>query len=76
MEPLAVIAAARNELDLLRPARPGDRLSMTVACAEKRPSTKKPDRGTVRLESELKTTDGSVTARLVSTIVLARRPAD
>ncbi len=75
MEPLAVIAAARHELDLLRPARPGDRLSMTVACAEKRPSTKKPDRGTVRLESELKTTDGSVTARLVSTTVLARRPA-
>jgi hypothetical protein len=30
----------------------------------------------VRLESELKTTDDSVTARLISTIVLARRPAD
>ena len=65
MEPLAVIAAARHELDLLRPARPGDRLSMTVACAEKRASRSKADRGTVRLESELKTTDGSVTARLV-----------
>jgi NAD(P)-dependent dehydrogenase (short-subunit alcohol dehydrogenase family) len=76
MEPLAVIAAARHELDFLRPARPGDRLSMTVACAEKRASRSKPDRGTVRLESELKTTDGSVTARLSSHIVLARRHAD
>jgi acyl dehydratase len=38
MEPLAVIAAARHELDLLRPARPGDRLSLTVMCAEKRES--------------------------------------
>jgi acyl dehydratase len=34
MEPLAVVAAARHELDLLRPARPGDRLSMTVTCTE------------------------------------------
>jgi acyl dehydratase len=74
MEPLAVIAAARHELDLLKPARPGDRLSLTVGCAEKRPSTKKADRGTVRLESELRTADGSVTARLTSVIVLARSP--
>jgi acyl dehydratase len=76
MEPLAVIAAARHELDLVRPARPGDRLSMSVACAEKRASRSKPDRGTVRFESELTTTDGSVTARLTSIIVLARRRAD
>jgi acyl dehydratase len=75
MEPLAVIAAARHELDLVRPARPGDRLSMTVACAEKRESRSKPDRGSVSFVSELKTSDGSVTARLTSTIVLARRRA-
>jgi acyl dehydratase len=75
MEPLAVIAAARHELDLLRPARPGDLLSLTVACAEKRESRSKPDRGTVRLVAELKTPDGSVTARLTSLIVLARRHA-
>ena len=76
LEPLAVIAAARHELDLLKPARPGDRLSLTVACAEKRASNSKPERGTVRLEAELKTADGAVTARLTSTIVLARRQAD
>ena len=73
MEPLAVIAAARHELDLIRPARPGDKLTLTVGCVEKRPSKTKPDRGTVRLESELRTTDQSVTARLTSTILLARR---
>jgi acyl dehydratase len=73
MEPLAVIAAARHELDLLRPARPGDRLHMTVTCAERRESRSKPDRGTVHLETELRTADGSVTARLTSAIVLARR---
>ena len=76
MEPMAVIAAARHELDLLKPARPGDRLSLTVACAEKRPSKSKPDRGTVRLEAELRTPDGATTARLTSTIVLARRSTD
>jgi acyl dehydratase len=73
MEPLAVIAAARHELDLVRPARPNDRFALTVACGEKRESRSKPDRGTVRLDSELKTSDGSVTARLTSTIVIARR---
>jgi hypothetical protein len=46
---------------------------MTVSCAEKCPSKSKPDRGTVRFESELKTPDGSITARLTSTIVLTRR---
>jgi acyl dehydratase len=76
MEPMAVIAAARHELDLLRPARPGDRLSLTVTCAEKRPSNSKPDRGTVKLEAELRTPDGAPTARLTSLIVLARQPAD
>jgi acyl dehydratase len=75
MEPLAVVAAARHELDLLKPTRPGDRLSMTVACVESRPSASKPDRGTVRFESELKTADGSITARLTSVIVLARKRA-
>jgi acyl dehydratase len=76
MEPLAVIAATRHELELVRPTRPGDRISMTVACVEKRGSQSKPDRGTVRFDSELKTSDGEVTARLVSIILLARRPTD
>lgn len=74
MEPLAVIAATRHELELLRPARPGDRLSLSVTCVEKRGSRSKPDRGTVHFASELTTTDRLVTARLGSTIVLARRP--
>jgi acyl dehydratase len=69
MEPLAVIVAARHELDLVRPARPGDHLSMTVACVEKHASRTKPDHSTKRFDSELKTADGSVTARLASTIV-------
>ena len=73
MEPLAVIAAARHELDLVRPARPGDTLALTVKCVEQRPSRTKLDRGTVRLESELTTPDEQVTARLTSTLVLARR---
>jgi acyl dehydratase len=73
MEAMAVIAAARHELELLRAARPGDRLSLTVSCVEKRESRSKTDRGTVRFESELKTKDGEVTARLASVILLARR---
>jgi acyl dehydratase len=74
MEPLAVIAAAKHELEFLRPARPGDHLSMTVVCTDKRESRSKGDRGTVRFESELKTRDGGITARLASIILLARRP--
>jgi hypothetical protein len=45
---------------------------MTVACVEKHASRTKPDRSTKRFDSELKTVDGSVTARLASTIVLWR----
>lgn len=49
---------------------------MTVARVEQRASRSKPDRGTVRFDSEVKTLDGSVTARLTSIILLARRRAD
>ncbi len=76
MEPLAVIAAARHELELVRPARPGDRLSMKVTCVEKRASTSKSDRGTVRFESELRQQDDLVTARLDSIILIACRPTE
>lgn len=74
LEPLAVIAAARHELELVRPARPGHRISMTTTCVEKRESRSKQDRGSVRFASELRAQDGHVIARLVSVILLARRP--
>ncbi|MEJ6022215.1 MaoC/PaaZ C-terminal domain-containing protein [Ramlibacter sp. PS4R-6] len=72
-KPLAVIAAARHEFDLLNPARPGDRISKTSTCLEKRPSKSKPDRGIAIFDSLLKTQAGTEIARLRSTIVVARR---
>lgn len=73
-QPLAVIAGARHELDLLQPTRPGDRISKVVTCLEKRPSKSKPDRGIVIFEAHLKTQTGAGVANIRSTFVLARKP--
>ena len=74
-EPVAVIAAARHEFDLLAPARPGDRISKTAACMEKRPSRSKIDRGIAIYEAYLKNQDGMDVAKIRSTLVIARKQA-
>jgi len=71
-QPLAVIAGARHEFDLLQPARPGDRLSKVATCVEKRASRTKSDRGIIVYESFLRTQGGIDVAKIRSTLVVAR----
>ena len=73
-EPVAVIAAAKHELELLHPARPGDRISKTVACLEKRPSKSKPDRGIAIFSTDMKTQNDVVFAQIKTTLLLRRKP--
>ena len=71
-EPLAVIAVARHEFDLLQPARPGDRIVKVATCVEKRASKSKPDRGIAIFDTYLRTQTGTDIAKLRSTLLVAR----
>jgi acyl dehydratase len=53
MEPVAGIASLKHEMDLPNPARPGDRLTFTMTCVEKRASETKPDRGLITFDGVL-----------------------
>lgn len=75
MEPAAGIASLRHEIELPNPARPGDRLTLTMTCVEKRPSESKPDRGLVTFEGTLANQDGLAVLKLRSLMMLRRRPA-
>ena len=56
------------------PVRPGDRLSLRITVLEARPSTSRPDRGTLRYANELRNQTGEVVMTLESIMLLARRP--
>jgi acyl dehydratase len=75
MEPTAGIASIRHELELPNPARPGDRLTLTMTCVEKRVSESKPDRGLVTFEGVLANQNGLPVLRLRSLMMVKTRPA-
>lgn len=64
-----------DNLRWLRPVRPGDRLRVRVTILETRPSTSKPDRGTVNLRQEAINQDGDVVMSLEGRSMHRRRPA-
>ncbi|QFS42110.1 MaoC like domai [Burkholderia cepacia] len=72
--PMAGVASLRHELEILTPGRPGDVLTLTVTCLEKRPSGSKPDRGLVTMLSELNNQNGATVMRIRSLNMLYRRP--
>ena len=75
MEPaVAGIGSLKQEMELPNPARPGDILSLQDCCVDKRPSTSKPDRALVTLESTLVNQHGIVILRLRSLMMIKRRP--
>lgn len=76
MEPAAGIASLKHEIELPNPARPGDRLTLTMTCVEKRASASRPDRGLVTFESVLANQDGTPVLRLRSLMMIRTRPAD
>jgi len=76
MEPAAGIASLKHEIELPNPARPGDRLALTMTCVEKRASASRPDRGLVTFDGVLANQDGTQVLRLRSLMMIRTRPAD
>jgi acyl dehydratase len=75
MEPAAGIASIRHELELPNPARPGDRLDLTMTCVEKRASQTKPDRGLVTFECVLANQAGLPVLSIRSLMMVKTRAA-
>lgn len=73
MEPVAGIASIKHEIELPNPARPGDRLTLTMTCVEKRPSESKPDRGLVTFDGVLANQDALPVLKLRSLMLVWRR---
>lgn len=76
MEPTAGIASIRHELELPNPARPGDQLTLTMTCVEKRESRSKPDRGLVTFDGVLANQHGTVVLKLRSLMMIRTRSAE
>ncbi len=64
-----------DDLQWLKPVRPGDVLSVASVVLEKTESRRRPDRGTVRIESRVKNQHDEVVMSLVSLVIYMRRPA-
>jgi acyl dehydratase len=75
MPPVAGIASLKHEFELPAPARPGDRLTLTMTCVAKRTSTTKPDRGLVTFDFVLTNQVGTVVLKMRSLMMIRRRPA-
>jgi acyl dehydratase len=75
MEPVAGIASLKHEIELPNPARPGDRLTLTMTCVEKRASETKPDRGLLTFDGVLANQEGTAVLRLRSLMMVRTRPA-
>jgi len=75
MEPAAGIASLKHEIELPNPARPGDRLTLTMTCVEKRASASKPDRGLITFDAALLNQDGIAVLRMRSLMMIRTRPA-
>ncbi len=63
------------ELRWLRPVRPGDTLYTEAEVTEKRPSSSKPDRGTLVVAFSVKNQIDEAVLTYVTTIILLRRDA-
>jgi len=75
MEPVAGIASLKHEMELPNPARPGDRLTLTMTCVGKRASQSKPDRGLLTFEGLLANQNGLPVLRLRSLMMVKTRVA-
>jgi acyl dehydratase len=64
-----------DDLKWLKPVRPGDVLSVESVVLEKTESRRRPERGTVRIESRVSNQRGEVVMSLVSLVIYLRRPA-
>jgi acyl dehydratase len=63
-----------EQIRWLRPVRPGDTLSARIVVLETRPSQSKPDRGAVRMRTEVSNQQGELVMTMESTGLIGRRP--
>lgn len=68
------LIGAGAEISWPRPTRPGDRLRAFSTVQESTPSRSRGDRGRIVLLTETLTQDGEIAQRLVSRMVVPRRP--
>jgi acyl dehydratase len=73
--PIAGIASLRHEIDLPAPARPGDVLTLSIRCVEKRPSATRLDRGLLTLDMSLVNQAGECVMQMRSLMMLKTRAA-
>ena len=74
---VAIIAGLGwDEVRFHRPARPGDKLTVTRECLDVRPSKSKNDRGVVRNRITLTNQAGELVLSYIDAILVARRPVN
>ncbi len=64
-----------DQVRWLRPVRGGDVLTGSVEVVATRPSSRRPDRGTITTRSELRNQDGEVVLTMTADGMFGRRPA-
>lgn len=64
-----------EQIRWLRPVRPGDTISARIVVLEARASQSKPDRGAVRMRTEVTNQRGELVMSMESTGLIGRRPA-
>ena len=69
------IIGSGGELSWLKPARPGDTLTVESEIVEITPSRSRPDRGSVRVRSETRNQNGEVVQTFTARLVVPRRAA-
>ncbi len=75
-ERASIVSPGIDEVRWHLPVRPGDRLRGRVTVTDVRPSTSKPDRGTLRDFVELHNQHGELVMSFRSISIFRRRPAD
>jgi acyl dehydratase len=74
-ERIAILAMlGKDAVRFPSPARPGDELSYSTECTEKRESRSKPDRGIVTLADELRSPRGEIVLAQQVTLLVSCRP--
>jgi len=73
--PIAYLAGlGLEQMDLPRPVRPGDYLSLTVGCVDRRESRSRPNAGIVRFDNTLTNQRGEIVLSMIAKVMVAKRP--
>jgi acyl dehydratase len=68
-----IVSFGYDEVRFLKPVRPGDTLTLTMECVDKRASRSRPDAGIVTVRIELANQDGEVVMSHLDTVLLRKR---